>query len=459
MAENKQTDKQKYNLDQYIRRLKEGHEVYKKRKDYIKEFSLKKNDKSEGKGETPSAESTSLVITEKSDYSPNGKSWEELGKLSLKGSSGLTAKELAAWLDPRTQGKCKQCGKISHMHGMAEVFIQAEKENGYRADAMVAQAAEESGWGTSTISCRKKNWFGYGANDSNPYGDAYSWKNHTEGLLGATKLISKGYIYRSKNHKGQKDQDSFWLFNNPPKENGSHRYASNNQYVKNVCTIWSGAPTPGGKSKDKKTKELYTATDLKESEEDKGYVILNPAPTREEILSLTSEGYNESMPKGFVKGLTFQSPKYPNREYYISGRKATDEFRLKQGYEGLPFTDFIHLSGEHENLYASEARDVFTLLKNALGYKQIVVSRGFEHSKDNGSSHSIGIAMDIYAANPIEAIRIADTAWAIGIKSIAIGPHFVHVDTGPESTWNYDQLVSYRGPGTVSIGRLKDGFR
>ncbi|MEK1829027.1 hypothetical protein AAAC51_07710 [Priestia megaterium] len=140
---------------------------------------------------------------------------------------------------------------------------------------------------------------------------------------------------------------------------------------------------------------------------------------------------------------TITAPKY-RREDYVGNYKTSVSFNLKKNYSPLPPHEFLHSGGPQENLYTYEARQAFLILKNRLGYRTMTVSRGFD-PRDGQSSHSIGIAMDIFAPTPEEAIRIADCAWANGFRAIAIGPRFVHLDIGPPAAWNYGELPVYRG--------------
>lgn len=52
----------------------------------------------------------------------------------------------------------------------------------------------ESAWGTSTIANNKKNLFGYGAVDSNPYGGAYSFSDYSEGIDLVARVFVKYYL-------------------------------------------------------------------------------------------------------------------------------------------------------------------------------------------------------------------------------------------------------------------------
>jgi hypothetical protein len=195
---------------------------------------------------------------------------------------------------------------------------------------------------------------------------------------------------------------------------------------------------------------------VESSELPNDYVISFTGPNADEQQNL--HNYSYQVPLGKMKGPDFMAPKYI-REKYVVDRKQSQLFLDKVGYAPLPSSEFIHLGGAQENYYAKDARELFMLLKNRLGNRQLVVSRGFEPEPGDYTSHAVGIAMDIYAATPEEAIRIADTAWLLGIRSISIGPKFVHVDAGPESVWGYDNLAVYRGPGTVKVGGLSHGYR
>lgn len=141
-------------------------------------------------------------------------------------------------------------------------------------------------------------------------------------------------------------------------------------------------------------------------------------------------------------------------------RKTSYRYKHKEGFGRLPEREFIHLGGPQENYYAEEALEAFRLLKEKLGHDQLLVTRGFEPDAEKvHSSHSAGIAMDIFVRTPEEAIYVADTAWLTGFRAIAIGPKFVHVDTGPEAVWAYEKMDAYRGPGTTNSRGLSYGFR
>ena len=76
----------------------------------------------------------------------------------------------------------------------AEYFYYAEKQYGINGIFLAAVAIHESGFGTSKISLDKKNLFGYGAYDSNPYGGAYSFNSYSEGIDLLARVFMKYYL-------------------------------------------------------------------------------------------------------------------------------------------------------------------------------------------------------------------------------------------------------------------------
>lgn len=76
----------------------------------------------------------------------------------------------------------------------AEYFYYIEKQYGLNGIFVASVAIHESAWGTSTIANQKKNLFGYGAVDSNPYGGAYSFGTYAEGIDLVSRVFVKYYL-------------------------------------------------------------------------------------------------------------------------------------------------------------------------------------------------------------------------------------------------------------------------
>ena len=79
----------------------------------------------------------------------------------------------------------------------AQYFYYAEKQYGINGIFLAAVGIHESSWGTSRISMDKKNLFGYGAFDSNPYGGAYIFDTYAEGIDLLARVFVKYYLNSS----------------------------------------------------------------------------------------------------------------------------------------------------------------------------------------------------------------------------------------------------------------------
>ena len=116
----------------------------------------------------------------------------------------------------------------------AEYFYYAEKQYGINGIFLAAVAIHESGFGTSTISNNKKNLFGYGAVDSNPYGGAYSFNTYSEGIDLLARVFMKYYL----NPNGSKIYDENIadgrFYNGSTVSSVNIRYASDKNWANSV---------------------------------------------------------------------------------------------------------------------------------------------------------------------------------------------------------------------------------
>lgn len=76
----------------------------------------------------------------------------------------------------------------------AQYFYYIEKEYNINGIFVAAVGIHESGWGTSSISLRTKNLFGYGAYDRNPGENAYTFDTYAEGIDLLARVFTKYYI-------------------------------------------------------------------------------------------------------------------------------------------------------------------------------------------------------------------------------------------------------------------------
>ena len=116
----------------------------------------------------------------------------------------------------------------------AEYFYYAEKQYGINGIFLAAVAIHESGFGTSTISNNKKNLFGYGAVDSNPYGGAYSFNTYSEGIDLLARVFMKYYLNPngSKIYDGNIADGRF--YNGSTVSSVNIRYASDKNWANSV---------------------------------------------------------------------------------------------------------------------------------------------------------------------------------------------------------------------------------
>lgn len=76
----------------------------------------------------------------------------------------------------------------------AEYFYYIEEQYSINGLFVAAVGIHESAWGTSKLAINKKNLFGYGASDSNPYGNAYSFDNYSESIDLLARVFTKYYL-------------------------------------------------------------------------------------------------------------------------------------------------------------------------------------------------------------------------------------------------------------------------
>ena len=76
----------------------------------------------------------------------------------------------------------------------AEYFYYIEKQYNINGIFVAAVGIHESAWGTSKISLEKKNLFGYGAYDSNPYNSAYHFSDYSESIDLLARVFVKYYL-------------------------------------------------------------------------------------------------------------------------------------------------------------------------------------------------------------------------------------------------------------------------
>jgi len=148
--------------------------------------------------------------------------------MPLNQKSGLTLEEFKKVLSENIADK----NKI--FENNAENFYNIEQTYNINGIFLAAVGIHESAWGTSTISLEKKNLFGYGAYDRDPYNSAYEFGEYKEGIELVAKVFSKYYI----NPKGTKIYEDQIAeadhYNGPTLEGINKKYSTDTNWATRV---------------------------------------------------------------------------------------------------------------------------------------------------------------------------------------------------------------------------------
>ena len=147
--------------------------------------------------------------------------------MSLNKPSGLTLEQFKKIL---TDSKDKN--KIFEQN--AEYFYYIEQQYNINGVFVAAIGIHESAWGTSKIAKQKKNLFGYGAYDSNPYNGAYTFNEYSECIDLLARVLVKYYL----NPKGTSiynGETAVGTYYSSPTVSGvNNKYASDKNWANKV---------------------------------------------------------------------------------------------------------------------------------------------------------------------------------------------------------------------------------
>lgn len=154
---------------------------------------------------------------------------------------------------------------------------------------------------------------------------------------------------------------------------------------------------------------------------------------------------------------------------YISGGRVVIQTGMKRSdYNGARIQAVKHTNGAglipvskdlftfshpEQNTFAPDFAAILPQLHARitakLGVKKLNINSGFRTKpiQSKTSPHMAGIAVD-FGATGQDRYTIADTAWEMGLRGVAIGQTFVHIDCAPDpiSGWGYPGVPIYRGP-------------
>lgn len=133
--------------------------------------------------------------------------------------SGETAQRLDSFL----QGTA--------LAGLGSAFMAAEQNYHVSARYLLAHAIEESAWGTSQIAQDKHNLYGYGADDSHPYQDAYSFPSFAACIDYVARMVAENYL-----------SPSGPFYHGPTLRGMNVCYASDPSWAENIAAIGRTIP-------------------------------------------------------------------------------------------------------------------------------------------------------------------------------------------------------------------------
>ena len=116
----------------------------------------------------------------------------------------------------------------------AEYFYYAERQYGINGIFLASMAIHEGGWGTSKIANDKKNLFGYGAYDSDPYGGAMTFDTYAEGIDLVARVLAKTYLYPAGTDIYDGLIATGTYYNGPTLAGVNTRYASDKNWANGI---------------------------------------------------------------------------------------------------------------------------------------------------------------------------------------------------------------------------------
>lgn len=120
------------------------------------------------------------------------------------------------------------------LSGLGATYMQAEKTYGVSARYLVAHSIEESGWGTSPIAQSDNNLFGYGADDSDPAGDASRFPSFAACILYVAQQVQQQYLTAGGEY-----------YHGPTLRGMNVDYASDPLWASKIAAIARTIPLPG----------------------------------------------------------------------------------------------------------------------------------------------------------------------------------------------------------------------
>ncbi len=119
----------------------------------------------------------------------------------------------------------------------ANIFFELEEKYNVNGVFIAAIAIHESNWGTSKIASDKKNLFGYGAYDRDPYEYSVTFETYEEGIETVTKWLVNNYLNESGTEIYDNNKAAGKFYNGATVSGVNKRYASDKNWATKVFSI------------------------------------------------------------------------------------------------------------------------------------------------------------------------------------------------------------------------------
>ena len=116
----------------------------------------------------------------------------------------------------------------------AEYFYYIEKQYNINGIFVASVGIHESAWGTSKIANDKKNLFGYGAYDSNPYNGAYQFSDYSECIDLIARVLVKYYLNPKGTSIYSQETAQGTYYSSPTLSGVNQKYASDKNWANAV---------------------------------------------------------------------------------------------------------------------------------------------------------------------------------------------------------------------------------
>ncbi|TNP18932.1 M23 family metallopeptidase [Bacillus tropicus] len=435
------TNKETYNLESYKKKIKAGKEEYQKRKEYLAKFELPKTNDEEEEEVEASDDSKKPEDQGNAVKEPEG----GVGNFTGSGELGVPAEpksyRFTSVMGPRDGANHNGVDLAPNTRGDTNCKILSA------GDGVVLQARSGVGGFGTWIVIKHKD-------------DLYTIYGH---MHPSTLRVKTGDTVKKGQHiamMGQQGQSFGVHLHFEVCTDFVNNRRGTTKNPEDYVDIRGSASAIQLNSISPKASFSAKADEKEEGNEKPMHALYeNDGAELSEEEKLIDQTYRSSFPYLPVQFIGDSLKKSDmTREYFLLNRVGWARTTKYEKMVPLNKERFIHsekYDGHEGNLYSPDAKRLFEslLLKTQKPYFEVI--SGFRFSNPGQlSPHEAGCAIDILVRSIDEVREIADCAWQLGVRSIAIGGDFennkgfIHIDIAPKGKdIKYDGVPIYGGPG------------